>query len=409
MNSAKELVGRYRELINSNADIVTGLEGVLKSALYILPSQLGGDAEVHSEAAYSVVSVLSLLHDLIFMGQLRKKITALQTLRRAVSSRSNSQKRTSFSTEPNPLNKQLQMLQPKWWLEGGTTLLTVASSVELFLEMWAANSPSSNAPSKTAETTSTSTFKFNENKRWAYIFFIELFKVFVKLYMLLKARGSILVMQALPDRSEVRDQIQQVEKEINQLNKQIEQAEADPSFSESLPKEPRFTLMDHARRQSKIADSGLVSWENFWKAQQPTQIVTAYIPSRPNIYQTIGELIHILRPLIYVMLIINCGKRSWRPWIVSLIVEFISVRLSSSSTKPLNQSEMEELKRRKQLFLYYLIRAPFYENVLINLLTRLPLASFFYKFKWVKKITDMGSEMIEGYRDYYFYLSGSSA
>lgn len=109
MSSTKELVGRYRELINNNADIVTGFEGVLKSALYILPSQLGGDAEVHSEAAYSVVSMISLVHDLIFMGQLRKKITALQALRRAVSSRSNPQKRTSFTTEPNPLNKQLQV------------------------------------------------------------------------------------------------------------------------------------------------------------------------------------------------------------------------------------------------------------------------------------------------------------
>lgn len=405
MNRLREFFGSYTELIKENADIVSALESTLESALYLLPSQVSGGGETTSEALYSAVSLLSLFHDLIFIRDLRKKLSSLQMLRRAVSSRTQTQKRPSFASEPNPLNRQLQTMQPKWWVEGGATLLGVASAFELFIEMWAAHSPRSESSQSKKSSSG-----FNESKRWAAIFFVELFKVIVRLYMLLKSRGSILVMQSHPDRGEVREQIKKADKEIDLLNQQIEQMEADPSFSETLQREPRFTLIDHAKRQAKMVDGGLISWENFWKAQQPSQIVSAYIPTRPTLYQTIGELAHILRPLIYVMLIINCGRKSWRPWLISLIIELFSFQMSfSSSQKPLNETELEEMKRRKMLFLYYLVRAPFYDNVLLRFLRGLPFVSFFCSFKWIHKLSETAQGIIEGYRDYYFYLAGSSA
>jgi len=110
MDRLRELFGGYTELIKENADIVSALESTLESALYLLPSQVSGGGETtRSEALYSAVSLLSLFHDLIFIGDLRKKLSSLQMLRRAVSSRTQTQKRPSFASEPNPLNRQLQV------------------------------------------------------------------------------------------------------------------------------------------------------------------------------------------------------------------------------------------------------------------------------------------------------------
>ncbi len=109
MNRLREFFGSYTELIKENADIVSALESTLESALYLLPSQVSGGGETTSEALYSAVSLLSLFHDLIFIRDLRKKLSSLQMLRRAVSSRTQTQKRPSFASEPNPLNRQLQV------------------------------------------------------------------------------------------------------------------------------------------------------------------------------------------------------------------------------------------------------------------------------------------------------------
>ena len=41
----------------------------------------------------------------------------------------------------------------------------------------------------------------------------------------------------------------------------------------------------------------------------------------------LGEVVHIFRPLVYVLLIRKFGIRSWTPWLVSLAVELTSLGL----------------------------------------------------------------------------------
>ncbi|KAK5668033.1 hypothetical protein QVD99_005076 [Batrachochytrium dendrobatidis] len=81
----------------------------------------------------------------------------------------------------------------------------------------------------------------------------------------------------------------------------------------------------------------------------------------------LGELIFIIRPLLYVLAIRKYGIKSYKPWIMSLLLEIFSFGVMSGWTqfnvkRKLTELEKEELKRRSYLFLYYLLRTPFYEQ-----------------------------------------------
>lgn len=46
----------------------------------------------------------------------------------------------------------------------------------------------------------------------------------------------------------------------------------------------------------------------------------------------VGEVVHIFRPLVYVLLIRKFGIKSWTPWLVSLAVELTSLGFHSHAT-----------------------------------------------------------------------------
>ncbi|XP_043371558.1 peroxisomal biogenesis factor 16 isoform X5 [Dermochelys coriacea] len=55
------------------------------------------------------------------------------------------------------------------------------------------------------------------------------------------------------------------------------------------------------------------------------------------------------------------GQRSWKPWLLSGILDIASLSLLSDM-KDLNKRERLELRRRTILLLYYLLRSPFYDR-----------------------------------------------
>ncbi|RMC00344.1 hypothetical protein DUI87_22952 [Hirundo rustica rustica] len=62
------------------------------------------------------------------------------------------------------------------------------------------------------------------------------------------------------------------------------------------------------------------------------------------------------------------GQRSWKPWLLSAVLDISSSLPSSfqsellSDLKDLNRRERAELRRRTILLLYYLLRSPFYDR-----------------------------------------------
>ncbi|XP_022872554.1 peroxisome biogenesis protein 16 isoform X1 [Olea europaea var. sylvestris] len=127
----------------------------------------------------------------------------------------------------------------------------------------------------------------------------------------------------------------------------------------------------------------------------------------------IGEMMFILRPLIYVLLIKKYGTRSWFPWITSLtvdlisngVISYITILRQNSKEFCLSNIEKHELKRRKLLWALYLMRDPFFSKY-----TRLRLDGTQKLLEPVPIVGLLAEKLVEliiGAQTRYTYMSGS--
>ncbi|XP_022603077.1 peroxisomal biogenesis factor 16 [Seriola dumerili] len=84
-------------------------------------------------------------------------------------------------------------------------------------------------------------------------------------------------------------------------------------------------------------------------------------PTHLGLQQTIAESVYISRPLVHLLCLAVCGKQSWKPWLVSGVLELSSFAVLNE-TKFQNRWERAEMRRRTFLLLYYLLRSPFYDK-----------------------------------------------
>ncbi|XP_039992314.1 peroxisomal biogenesis factor 16 isoform X1 [Xiphias gladius] len=84
-------------------------------------------------------------------------------------------------------------------------------------------------------------------------------------------------------------------------------------------------------------------------------------PTHLGLQETIAESVYIGRPLVHLLCLGLCGKQSWKPWLVSGVLELSSFAVLSD-TKFQNRWERAEMRRRAFLLLYYLLRSPFYDR-----------------------------------------------
>lgn len=80
-----------------------------------------------------------------------------------------------------------------------------------------------------------------------------------------------------------------------------------------------------------------------------------------SLQATAAETIYIARPLLHLLCLAVCGKQSWKPWLVSGFLELSSFAVLND-TKFQDRWERAEMKRRRFLLLYYLLRSPFYDK-----------------------------------------------
>lgn len=86
-------------------------------------------------------------------------------------------------------------------------------------------------------------------------------------------------------------------------------------------------------------------------------------PTQLNDVQKLGELIHILRPLVHLSAMSKFGQKAWTPYIVSLGMDVTSLHLlKEPSNYLLNTSERLEIGQRTISLFLYLMRSPFYDN-----------------------------------------------
>jgi peroxin-16 len=76
-----------------------------------------------------------------------------------------------------------------------------------------------------------------------------------------------------------------------------------------------------------------------------------------------GETLRALRPVVYCAAVRRMGRRSWRPWLLSLAMDTASLALLQRAA-PRSAAEQEELRRRKASLALYVLFSPAYEAVL---------------------------------------------
>ncbi|ORZ38779.1 peroxisome membrane protein [Catenaria anguillulae PL171] len=131
--------------------------------------------------------------------------------------------------------------------------------------------------------------------------------------------------------------------------------------------------------------------------------------------RTLGEILFILRPVIYVYLMRKHGRKAWLPLAVSFVVELVAYLLVTkvngrgampgTAAHKVTRLEKDEYSRRAYLFLYYLLRGPVYDG-----LTKHALDSFCGAMS-NKPILRLFSGIIRDYQplweNVYMYTSGS--
>lgn len=125
-----------------------------------------------------------------------------------------------------------------------------------------------------------------------------------------------------------------------------------------------FTLKRSGKIIRKISSSPPIKMRN-WKPPERlscgnNQTVEQALARR----QLVAETIYILKPIAHLASLGICSNRSWKPWVLSLVMDLTSLHLykTCSRKNALTQKQKLQLSRRCVVLLLYLLRSPFYDR-----------------------------------------------
>lgn len=164
------------------------------------------------------------------------------------------------------------------------------------------------------------------------IFLIEATKAIVRLLLLWKNSGTILVHQKVPSRT-------------------------------SMSRENDFIFNKEQKRQT---------FKDLYNAQY------SVTPTKTSLEIILSEVLWIIRPVLYVYYTKICKDNSWKPWTVSLIMDVLSYYFTKNVK--MNEEEKSEKSRRALFLLFYILRGPFFDtffsfdknNIMYTLSNKIP-------------------------------------
>ncbi|XP_009997899.1 PREDICTED: peroxisomal biogenesis factor 16 [Chaetura pelagica] len=212
------------------------------------------------------------------------------------------------------------------------TWLSVLECVEVFAEMGTAR-------------------VWGEMGRWTIIVLIQLAKAILRLLLLLWYKGGIQTSPPIvPLNREQQQPLHPQDMEDNSLGKdQTYVGKRSSRVVRSLQNTPSLQSRHWGSPQQREESQSRRAEE---MNQPPTPL---------GLQETIAESIYITRPLLHLLSLGVWGQRSWKPWLLSAVLDISSLSLLSD-LQDLNRRERAELRRRTLLLLYYLLRSPFYDR-----------------------------------------------
>ncbi|KAJ1644942.1 hypothetical protein J3B02_000180 [Coemansia erecta] len=367
------MLEKYARFVVNNAAQVNSIENGLRTLTYILPGRFA-DAELASEAIYTLLSFVGAYHDNL-LGKAAKSGLLVDKEGRPV------------EIETTPFNRYHGRLSQKSEVYHATALLLSGLQFsEKLVEMVVVK-------------------KLGEKLRWKVVSWIEIIKVVLRLNLLQLSGRRMVTGTVVPERLVDPANLGAAKKPVDGL----QQAAQWKGGRSGLRFTPVREILDKSEGNASL--SGFVTGE----VRNPEAVAPAKtLIRRYRALGLAGELLFILRPLIYVLGIRKMGKRDWRPWALSLLIELFSRQMirtdlhadrrgSSAATK--HTVETDELSRRKWLLLYYLLRSPFFDRFTESRLTRVA--------EWCnnKPLLSLLGSLIQDYQplwqQYYFYTAGS--
>ncbi|KAI9013788.1 peroxisome membrane protein [Phycomyces nitens] len=318
------ILDKYEDFLVKNASQITSIESSLRSLTYVLPGRFQ-DAEFASQAIYAALHLVGLHHNTI--------------LRRAA--RQHAQETHTQLTEETKFNKYfLYWTHRSGIYKSASAILSVIQYTQVLMEM---------AVMK----------QWGKKAQWRWIASVESFKAILRL----------IVLHVTSNRMSLSP---------NHLQRNVDPATLAPT---TAPTQPTTWTAKRTGKQIPGISAAVFADE---KSQKKNADVIDYLMSKVLTPEKLrkpqdmvhklsplgrlGEVLAILRPLIYVFSILRYGKRSWKPWIMSLLAEIgsqLAIYKSfnvdgHSSMMPL---EKQEFSRRIRAMWYNLLRGAFYIHI----------------------------------------------
>jgi peroxin-16 len=321
------------------------------------------------ESGAALVRLLSLVHDRLLLRHQSRTVSS------------------SATSPPYPVA-----------LLGNLALaLGALRAIELPLELWAHYlSPTTTAAANPTPTSSRTWSRFTR-----LFALLEAAKAVIRLAMLLRVRGRLLVHADLPGRDEM------------QLDKASLAAAAAGVVSKELVPLPaqrrsvgRPSLADRLREESGQRSEARSALDTARDTDGSSFLHGVH--SKWRWQTTVAELLYIVRPLVYLGTVSRYGERSWRPWLASASIDLASYQLAAYTpplAAPRTKVERAELRRRQLSWLFYLLRSPAFNLLRPKLPTSPPLPLSLLPGS--QYLYDVIVEYIVGYREYYAYLNAS--
>ncbi|KAI8325348.1 peroxisome membrane protein, partial [Martensiomyces pterosporus] len=337
---------KYANFVINNAAQVNSIENGLRTLTYILPGRFA-DAELASEAIYTLLSFVGVYHDGLLAKAAKSGLLVDKDGRQV-------------EIDVTPFNRYQSRLSRSSDLYRITSLiLSGLQFSEKLIEMVVAK-------------------KYGEKLRWKVVSWIEIIKILARLNLLHLSGRRMVTGNVVPERLVDPANLGSVKKaSLAAKSPNAAQGNANDPWKGDRSGLKFKSVKDILSKTEGNADLGgfLATEAKDAESVAPAlSLVRRYSP-----LGLAGELLFILRPLIYVVSMRKMGRSDWRPWALSLLVELASRQMirtdlfadkGSAAAAAERTVEKEELSRRKWLFLYYFLRSPFFDRFTESRLTR---------------------------------------
>jgi len=331
---------QYEALVVANTKAVSSIEALLHSLVCFTPSRVK-DADINQEALYAGINLLSLYHEHIRM-------------------------RHGIIKAPHGMSVP-------------ATVLRATQTIEVLIELTAIS-------------------RRGQDRKWAIVAVIEVFKAALRMAML-REQGWKMVMEA-----------EAVDPLAAMTAGSLDQPE--PSSMDSEPSPNKFAGRRTGRNLRCIrppTESPIGTPHN-----SPATVKSATTSPSPAAMEPIeqsvrklrlgGELLHIMRPVVYLATYLWSDQHSWKPVLLSLAMDLFSLRLLSKSK--LSPEEQGEMSRRSSLFFLYLVRSPVYERI-FRPVCMVFFNRIFQHIPIIKQIVETFIGVFDGLHSLHFYTAGS--